>query len=63
MWKNHKIDYLNDILNSIIIERELMIFDSIKIWKKNMITLKVIIDEIMMKMRYKYIEYEYCILI
>ena len=59
----YKIEYLNDILNSIIIEYELMIFESIKVWKKNMIALKIVIDEIVMKMRYKCIEYKYCILI
>ena len=59
----YKIDYLNDILNFVIIECELMIFELIKAWKKNMIALKAIIDEIMMKMRYKYIEYKYYILI
>ena len=59
----YKIDYLNNILNSIIIEYEFIIFKSIKIWKKNMIILKIIIDKIVMKMKYKYIKYKYCIFI
>ena len=40
-----------------------MIFDLIKTWKKNIIILKVIINEIIIKIRYKYIKYKYYILI
>ena len=59
----HKIDCSDDILESIITGRELMIFESIKTWKKNTIALKTIIDGIAVEMGHKYIECGHCILI
>ena len=59
----YKIYYSNNILNSIIIKHELISLDSIMIWKKDIIILKMIIDKILIKISYKYIKYEYCIII
>ena len=40
-----------------------MIFESIKAWKRNMIALEVVIDEIALEIEYKYIKCEYCTLV
>jgi Zn ribbon nucleic-acid-binding protein len=44
------------MLNSIIIEHELMTLDSLRTWKKNTIALEAVINEIAMKMGHKCIK-------
>src|SRR5208282_4206918 len=60
LWDNHKIDCSNDMLNSIITGRELMMLDALRTWKKNTITLEAAIDGIEAETGHKCMECGHC---
>ena len=60
LWDNHKIDCLDDTLNSIITGHDLMTINSIRAWKKNTVTLEAAISGIVVETGHKCMECGHC---
>lgn len=59
----HQIYYSRNSLKSIFFDHKLMSLESLEMFKREMITLKNAINEILIKKDYKYIIYKYCTMI